>query len=241
MWRLSAWPCTRIWLTDQSIPEQSVRVMPVLPRHDLPFAPIGASVGLFGGSFDPAHEGHVHVTRHALQRLHLDQLWWLVSPGNPLKQFGPAPLDARLTRARDMMRHPRVHVTQIEAQLGTRYTADTLRALMHLYPGRRFVWIMGADNLAGFHRWDNWRVIMESLPIAVVARPGQQLGALSSVAARRYARARIPSRSASALNMAQAPAWCFLTIPLRNISSTHLRAQGVWQGAGAGSADPTEL
>ncbi len=214
--------------------------MPVLPRHDLPFAPVGASVGLFGGSFDPAHEGHVHVTGHALKRLQLDQLWWLVSPGNPLKQAGPAPLDARVARARALMRHPRVQITPIEAQLGTRYTADTLRALMHHYPGRRFVWIMGADNLAGFHRWDNWRWIMESLPIAVVARPGQQRGALSSVAARRYAQARIAARSAPVLQTVPAPAWCFLTIPLRNISSTHLRAQGVWQGADA-NGPPTEL
>ncbi|TQM93426.1 nicotinate-nucleotide adenylyltransferase [Roseinatronobacter monicus] len=206
--------------------------MPVLPRHDLPFAPRRASVGLFGGSFDPAHEGHVHVTRHALQRLELDRLWWLVSPGNPLKSFGPAPLQARLTQARKLMRHPRVDVTPVESLLGTRYTADTLRALMHLYPERRFVWIMGADNLASFHQWDNWRVIMESLPIAVVARPGQQLRALSSVAARRYARARIPARSAPLLSMAQAPAWCFLTVPLRDISSSHLRAQGNWLGTG---------
>lgn len=206
--------------------------MPVLPRHDLPSAPKGASVGLFGGSFDPAHDGHVHVTRHALQRLQLDQVWWLVSPGNPLKQVGPAPLDARLEQARKVMHHPKVQVTQIEAQLGTRYTADTLRALKLRYLGRRFVWIMGADNLAGFHKWDNWRQIMESLPIAVVARPGQQLRALSSVAARRYAHARISARSAAHLSCAQAPSWCFLTIPLRDISSSQMRAQGVWHGAG---------
>lgn len=206
--------------------------MPVLPRHDLPFAPRGASVGLFGGSFDPAHEGHVHVTRHALQRLDLNRLWWLVSPGNPLKPSGPAPLQARMAQARKLMRHPRVDVTPIESQLGTRYTADTLRALLLLYPERRFVWIMGADNLAGFHHWDNWRAIMESLPIAVVARPGQQLRALSSPAARCYARARIAARSAPLLSTAQAPAWCFLTVPLRDISSSHLRAQGEWHAAG---------
>ncbi|TDW38708.1 nicotinate-nucleotide adenylyltransferase [Roseinatronobacter bogoriensis subsp. barguzinensis] len=208
-----------------------MRVMPVLPRHALPSAPIGAAIGLFGGSFDPAHEGHVHVTQHALRRLQLDQIWWLVSPQNPLKRSGPAPLDTRLGQARSLMRHPRVQVTPIEAQLGTRYTADTLRALLRLYPRRRFVWIMGADNLAGFHRWDNWRVIMESLPIAVVARPGQQLAALSSVAARRYMHARLPQRAAPLLSKARAPAWCFLTGPMRDISSSGLRAKGVWQGA----------
>jgi nicotinate-nucleotide adenylyltransferase len=208
-----------------------MRVMPVLPRHALPSAPVGASIGLFGGSFDPAHEGHVHVTKHALRRLQLDKIWWLVSPQNPLKRSGPAPLEARLKQARNLMHHPRVEVTPVEAHLGTRYTADTLRALMHLYPGQRFVWIMGADNLASFHRWDNWRLIMESLPIAVVARPGQQLRALSSVAARRYMRARIPERSASLLAGTRAPAWCFLTCPMRDISSSGLRAKGVWQGA----------
>lgn len=204
--------------------------MPVLPRHALPFAPKGARIGLFGGSFDPAHDGHVHVTHHALRRLRLDQVWWLVTPGNPLKVHGPAPLDARLARAHALMRDPRVQITPVEAQLGTRYSADTLEALKRLYPDCRFVWIMGADNLAGFHRWENWRAIMTLMPIAVFARPGQQRAALGSIAARRFAGAQLPEAQAARLVTLPPPAWSFLRLPMRNISSTHLRARGDWGG-----------
>jgi nicotinate-nucleotide adenylyltransferase len=202
--------------------------MPVLPRHALPYAPKGATIGLFGGSFDPAHEGHVQLSRHSLRRLRLDQLWWLVSPGNPLKPHGPAPLDLRMAHAARLMAHPKVRITPIESALGTRYTADTLRAILQLYPQRRFVWIMGADNLANFHHWESWREIMHRVPIAVVARPGARLRALSSVAARSYPDARLPARDAALLGQRPAPAWCFLTIPMQDISSTHLRAQGAW-------------
>ena len=202
--------------------------MPVLPRHVLPSAPKGARIGLFGGSFDPAHEGHVHVTRHALRRLQLDQIWWLVTPGNPLKAHGPAPLDTRLRRAHALMQHPRVQVTPLEARLGTTYSADTLSMIAHLYPQRDFVWIMGADNLAGFHRWESWRDIAATFPMAVVARPGQQRGALHSVAARSLAHARLPERAAATLAGRPAPAWCFLMLPMRDISSTRLRAQSCW-------------
>lgn len=204
--------------------------MPVLPRHALPFAPKGARIGLFGGSFDPAHAGHVHVTRHVLRRLKLDQIWWLVTPGNPLKAHGPAPLDTRLDRARALMQHPRVQVSPLEAQLGTTYSADTLSAMSQLYPKRDFVWIMGADNLAGFHKWDSWREIAATLPIAVVARPGQQRAALSSVAARSFAHARLPDRAAGTLAGRAAPAWCFVMLPMRDISSSRLRASTQWHG-----------
>ncbi len=183
-------------------------------------------IGLFGGSFDPAHHGHVHVTRHALRALGLDQVWWLVSPGNPLKAAGPAPMAQRVARAQALMRHPRVHVTALESALGTRYSADTLAQMQRLYPGRRFVWIMGADNLANFHHWENWRAILASLPVAVIARPGQVRAALASVAARSHARARVCPRR---LARASAPAWSFLMLPMRNISSSQLRAQGRWQ------------
>lgn len=202
--------------------------MSVLPRHNLPNAPKGAVIGVFGGSFDPAHHGHAHVSRHALRALALDQLWWLVSPGNPLKQNGPAPLPQRLTRARALVNDPRIHVTDIEAKLGTRYTADTLRELGRLYPQRRFVWIMGADNLAGLDRWENWRWIMRNVPVAVIARPGQQRNALTSVAARSFAQARLSPRAAPMLARMHAPAWLFLTIPMRDISSTQIRAAGGW-------------
>lgn len=197
-------------------------------RHNLPHAPKGAVIGLFGGSFDPAHDGHAHVTGHALRAFGLDRMWWLVSPGNPLKANGPAPMAQRVARAKALISHPRVVVTTAEAQLGTRYTADTLRRLIHLYPGRRFVWIMGADNLAGFHHWENWRWIMETVPVAVIARPGQQRRALSSVAARAYAKNRILPARAMTLASIPAPAWCYVTIPMRDISSTQLRAAGFW-------------
>ncbi len=204
--------------------------MPYLPRHVLPKAPRDARIGLFGGSFDPAHSGHVHVSRQAMMRLDLDLFWWLVSPGNPLKPHGPAPLGDRMAHARGMITHPRMHVTGIEAALGTRYTAHTLRRLRALYPTQAMVWVMGADNLAQMHQWQDWRAILSMLPIAVIARPGQQRRALSSPVARVAARHRLPARKAAALPMMQAPAWCFLTVPMRDISSSSLRQRGIRAG-----------
>ena len=193
-------------------------------RHRLPFAPPGASVGLFGGSFDPPHAGHLALSRAAMHRLQLDRLWWLVSPGNPLKRHGPAPLDLRLDRARALLRdHPRVCATDVERHLGTRYTAETLARLRPLYPRLRLVWLMGADSLRDLHRWHDWRSIMESVPIAVFARPGQRLAALGSVAARSYASARLPARMAPSLASRTPPRWCFIDMPMVPDSSTALR------------------
>jgi len=186
----------------------------------------GQVVGLFGGSFDPPHPGHLHLSREALKRLGLDQLWWLVSPGNPLKPHPPAPLAERMAAARRLASHPRVHITDIEARLGTRATADTLAALQKRYPLVHFVWVMGADNLAGFHRWGHWREIMESVPVAVFARPGQRVAALSARAARQYAAARLPGRAAQTLGRARPPAWIWLDMPMRAESSSALRARG---------------
>lgn len=185
-------------------------------------------VGLLGGSFDPAHEGHAHITREALKRFRLDKVWWLVSPGNPLKAEGPAPMARRIAEARRVIRDPRVRVTDIEARIGTRYTAETLRVLLALYPGVHFVWLMGADNLVGFHRWDNWPWIMDHVPIGVIARPGQGLSARMSKAAARYAAARLPFDAAERLALTPPPAWCFVNVPMNAASSSAIRARGGW-------------
>ena len=171
----------------------------------------------------------MHITRAALTRFGLDQVWWLVSPGNPLKAKGPAPLAQRMARARSIMRHPRVKVTDIEARLGTRYTAQTLQRLISRYPGVRFVWLMGADNLAQFDHWQDWRWIIETVAIGVLARPGDRISARLSKTARVYRRAKLPAHAARCLPRAQPPAWCFINLPLSPQSSSAIRARGDWQ------------
>ncbi len=170
----------------------------------------------------------MHVTREAMKAFGLDRVWWLVSPGNPLKARGPAPLAQRLQAARAVMEHPRVEVTDVEAVTGTRATADTLAALRRLYPQVRFVWLMGADNLAQFHRWKDWRQIMDKVPVGVVARPGDRISARMSPAARLYAKYRIDGQARHLLGRAQAPAWCFVNVPMVDVSSTDLRNRGIW-------------
>lgn len=199
-----------------------------MERSTIPYARPGQVVGLFGGSFDPPHQGHVHVTREAMKAFGLDRVWLLVSPGNPLKKRGPAPLAQRVAAAREVMRHPRVEVTDIEALTGTRATADTMAALRRLYPQVRFVWLMGADNLAQFHRWKDWRQIMDSVPVGVVARPGDRISARMSPAARLYAKYRIDGQARHLLGRAEAPAWCFVNVPMVDVSSTELRNRGDW-------------
>ncbi|MEM1066473.1 MAG: nicotinate-nucleotide adenylyltransferase [Pseudomonadota bacterium] len=194
-----------------------------------PIARPGMTVGLLGGSFDPPHRGHAHLTREALKRFGLDRVWWLVTPGNPLKAHGPAPLAQRLAAARAMMDHPRVVITDLERALGTRYTAETLERLQSAYPGVRFVWLMGADNLAGFHRWDRWQSIMAHVPVGVIARPGQRIAARTSPAAARFERYRLRGREAARLAGATPPRWCFVNVPLDASSSTEIRAKGGWR------------
>lgn len=140
-------------------------------KHDLPLAYPGMRIGLFGGSFDPAHEGHAHVAETALKRLDLDRVWWLVSPQNPLKPKS-SPLKERLASAGAMAHGARMEVTDLEARLGCRYTYQTLRALKRLYPGVAFTLILGADNLANFRQWREWREVSTAVPIAIVSRPG---------------------------------------------------------------------
>lgn len=197
-------------------------------RHDFPSAAPGMVIGLLGGSFDPAHEGHVHITLEALRRFGLTHVWWLVSPGNPLKPNPPAPLAARIARAREVMDHPRVTVTGIEARLGTRYTAQTLRALRRHYPGVRFVWLMGADNLAQFDQWQDWRWIMDTIPVGVLARPGDRISARMSRAARVYRHARLPAGASHLIGLCDAPCWSFVNVPMVSLSSTMLRNRGDW-------------
>lgn len=199
-----------------------------MPLHRNPIARPGQRIGLLGGSFDPAHEGHVHITREALKRFGLDRVWWLVSPGNPLKTDGPAPLAERMQAARALMQHPRVEVTDIEARLGSRYTAHSLRALQRLYPGVAFTWLMGADNLVQFDRWQEWRWILGHVPIGVLARPGERLPARNSRTARIARGARVRDAESQKLGGLPGPAWCFVDMPMVDISSSEIRARGDW-------------
>ena len=193
-----------------------------------PVAQAGQVIGLLGGSFDPAHEGHAHITRVALRRFGLDRVWWLVSPGNPLKERGPAPLDLRIDRARKVINDPRVIVTGIEERLGTRYTAETIASLQKRYRGVRFVWLMGADNLSQFDRWQNWEQIANSVPIGVVARPEYGVKARTSKMARMFRGAQLDPRASTVLGYYNAPAWCYVNHPLSHASSTAIRDKGEW-------------
>jgi len=195
-------------------------VIPRLPPH-----PRGLRVGLLGGSFDPPHAGHLAISRIALRRLRLDRLWWLVTPGNPLKVGqAPAALDARIEACRALAKHPRIVVTPVEAQIRTRFTYDTLRELRRRCPGVRFVWIMGADNLLSFHRWRHWRGIADLVPIAVIHRPGSTLRTEAAKATQALAKSRRPERAAWTLAMARPPAWVILHARRSALSSTALRA-----------------
>lgn len=190
-----------------------------------PLALRGQRIGLLGGSFDPPHAAHRQISITALRRLGLDAVWWLVTPGNPLKDTGALPpIAERLELCRQMARSPRIRPTDIETQLGTRYTVDTLAALRRRYPGVHFVWLMGADNLAGFHRWRGWRRISRQMPIAVVDRPGYTLAATASRAARALQAARLPENEAPDLAGRAPPAWVFLHGPRSALSSTAIRA-----------------
>ena len=206
-----------------SLPSRPVRHC-ARPRPPIAFS--GQRVGLMGGSFNPVHEGHVQVARTAMRRLGLDQLWWIVTPGNPLKQRSDLEgLAARTVAARWAAPGPKVRVTTFETALGTSYTVDVIRFLLGAYPGVRFVWVMGADNLASFHRWKSWRLIAKLIPITVVDRPGWRLRALCSPMALAYAAHRVPEARAARLIRDHLPAWALLTTRLSPQSSTALRAR----------------
>ena len=186
----------------------------------------GLKVGLLGGSFNPAHEGHRLISLMAMRQLGLDQVWWLVSPQNPLKpSTGMAPIETRLKLAREATMHPRIFATDIEVDLETRFTFDTVRALQERFPQTHFVWLMGADNMIELPRWKNWRALMETIPIAVYPRPGFTLKARLSPAAKTFPNTLLDHSDAKALATRSAPALCFLEGPQSSQSATAIRRQ----------------
>lgn len=184
----------------------------------------GMRVGIYGGSFDPVHRAHRHVARTALKRLDLDRIWWLVSPGNPLKAHAPASLETRAEAIRAAMPEPRHVVSTLEARLNTRTTIDLITHLQQRYPRVHFVWIMGADGLANFHHWKDWQHIANRMPICVIARPGSAIKARLSPAARFLARARKRDSQAKSVALGSPPGWTYLTEPLHAEASRLLRA-----------------
>jgi nicotinate-nucleotide adenylyltransferase len=200
-----------------------------------PFAN-GMRIGLLGGSFNPPHLAHRAISLFAIKRLRLDRVWWLVTPGNPLKQPGELhDLDERAAAARRMANDPRIEVSCLESVIGTRYTVDTISYLRSRTAGLRLVWIMGADNLAQFHRWQSWRRIASEVPIAVIDRPPQSFRALAAPAAQALARYRLPENQAGQLLDLRPPAWVFLTGMKLNLSSTGLRnPDGSWRTPATG-------
>nr|WP_241911703.1 nicotinate-nucleotide adenylyltransferase [Telmatospirillum siberiense] len=187
-------------------------------------------MGLLGGSFNPAHDGHRHISLQALHSLGLDEVWWMVTPQNPLKQTaGMAPFAVRLAEAERVSNHPAIRVTGIEARLGTRYTADTLAVLTRRFPATRFVWLMGADNLAQICHWDRWTSIFRRVAVAVFDRSPYSYRSLAGKAARRYARHRLPVRRSVLLPRVAPPAWAFLHLKRHPASATAIRQRQAGQ------------
>jgi nicotinate-nucleotide adenylyltransferase len=192
-------------------------------------------VGLLGGSFNPAHEGHRYIARAAVERLGLDEVWWLVSPQNPLKKSaGMAPPAERFAAAMRQADHPRMRVTDIEGALGTTYTAETLRRLVRLYPHTQFVWLMGADNMIQIPAWKDWSHIFHTVPVAVFARPDYSPRALSGVASGRFFGRRRPERDLRLLAGLKPPAWVFVHSRLIATSATAIRARRRAATSGSG-------
>ena len=206
-------------------------VVPRFVAQAVPPHTEGMRIGLLGGSFNPPHEAHRAISRFALTRLQLDRVWWLVSPGNPLKEQGALhALGDRMKAASDVANDPRIEVSCLESVIRTRYTIDTINYLRRRASGLRFVWIMGADNLAQFHRWQDWQRIAAQVPIAVIDRPPQSFRALASPAAQALARYRVAENEAARLADRRPPAWIFLTGLKLSLSSTGLRnPDGSWK------------
>ena len=184
----------------------------------------GQRIGLLGGSFNPPHEGHLLISLYALKRLRLDRVWWIVTPGNPLKDNESLPsLEVRIVEARALARDPRIAVTGFEAEIGARYTADTVAFLRRRAPEVHFVWLMGADNLRQFHLWRRWRRLAERVPIAVVDRPGSTLRAVAAPAAGYLSKFRVPEMRAARFPQCRPPAFIFLHGPQSILSSSAIR------------------
>ncbi|MCB1507837.1 MAG: nicotinate-nucleotide adenylyltransferase [Hyphomicrobiaceae bacterium] len=199
------------------------------------------TVGLYGGSFDPVHEAHLMVAARAVKRLGLDRLWWLVTPGNPLKAHTPeGGLQARMAAIRTRLTDRRQAVLGIEAVLGTPYTARTIAILQTMRPGVRFVWIMGGDSLSGFHRWQDWRDIARRVPLAIAGRPGAEFAPLSAPAARFLARARIDGSDIGGLARMRPPVWAMMRGPRSPLSSSALRSASALQAQSAAERHPKD-
>lgn len=194
-------------------------------RGSLGALPAGSRVGLFGGSFDPPHPGHQQLSREALKRFGLDRIIWLVSPGNPLKSDPQATMSERVRACQSLITHPRIMASPVEAEMETRFTADTLKGISSAFPKVQFVWLMGADSLQKFHLWNRWRDILATMPMGIMARPGYRMTARMSITAKAYRSARLPDKQSRLLPHYKTPVWCFANMPLRPESSTQIRAR----------------
>jgi len=183
----------------------------------------GLTIGLLGGSFDPPHEGHVHITKLALKIFNLSKIWWLICPENPIKSVTPSDLNSRFLASKKIMKHPSVIITDLERKFKTKYTFQTLIKLKKLYPSTKFVWLMGADNLINFHHWKNCDWIMKNIPVGVLARPEEQIKAGLSRTAIKFGNYRLPKEKSIILSNYIPPVWTLSTGPMRNISSTEIR------------------
>jgi nicotinate-nucleotide adenylyltransferase len=223
------------------MPPQSTPLHPARIKARPPHAAPGQAIGLLGGSFNPPHIAHRLISEAALKRLGLDKVWWVVSPGNPLKKrTPPAPLAERMRLCRAAATNPHIVVTGFEADLPSPYAVSTLAFLRARSPLVHFVWIMGADNLVQFDRWERWREIFTMVPVAVVDRPGWRMKALASKAARAFAKNRLPETDAALLAHTPPPAWTFLTGPLSHASSTAIRNKAKAQPAPVARRPPPE-
>ena len=183
----------------------------------------GTKIGVFGGSFDPPHLGHVHFSFQAIKLFNLDKVIWLISPGNPLKTVAPAPMNIRLQQAQKIIHHRKVIISKVETEIGVQYSWETLDYLSLRYPRTKFVWLMGSDNLAQFHLWKNWKWIIDNFPIGVLARPQTRQMALHSKAAKIYKSYKLPANEGRLLPYQRSPKWCFSNMPLMKVSSSEIR------------------